>query len=243
MQFWFANKKKGQIFSLVMIISLPVSVTLILYLFFPDDDRFEEIFNDQRADAVSIAYLEQLLRSSPNNWRLRYKLGSQLKATGQYVEAWDTVNSFNMTSLKSDRYLKTCLLKAEIASFLAFSATDVESNEYWKTIATTLLKNNDWEHSTKAELKRLIVLAPALELQDMTGDFYYLLSTIDPQNSIHWLGSAAEWKLAAGKGYQAGIYYRMIAPKLSGNEGWENAADAFSAIPANSIPTGTFSVN
>ncbi|WP_263080819.1 tetratricopeptide repeat protein [Endozoicomonas sp. Mp262] len=250
MQFWSADKKKGQLFSLALILSLPLWVGTALFMFFPNDQHFEEIFNDAQADGVSIAYLQQLLRSSPADFRLRHKLAAQFKATGQFNDAWDTLQPFSEIKLSEQQNRKVKLLKAEVSAQLGFSAATPAEKEQWHNIAITLLTETNWKNASLAELERLTALAPSIGLQSLTADLYLLQAEADSNHRARWLNKAALWKLAAGQGEQAGEIYSQMASQIKAcdnchdineqtlgsqflssrelrKQAWNNAADAF----------------
>lgn len=216
MQLWsanknFGNKTKNQLFTLLAILSLPLWVGMALFMLFPNDQRFEDIFQDSQADGVSISYLQQLLKSSPGNFRLRHKLATQLKATGQFNEAWKTLDGFTGKNLNDREYRLIQLLKAEISAQLGFAGPTPEARQQWYGTAITLLEKTPWENASAAELKRLTVLAPALDQQSLTADFYLLLAEADSLHRSRWLNQAALWKLAASQGKEAGNIYSQMA--------------------------------
>ncbi|GAA4652754.1 hypothetical protein GCM10023116_50380 [Kistimonas scapharcae] len=204
-----------------MLLALLAWVLFALVMLFQDDRHFEEQFADARADAVSIAYLRQLQRSSPDDWRLRHKLASQLNVTGQYQEAWDTLQSVTLAALSQAQVMQLHLLQVDVAAQWAFAAADPQERERWIDNIRERLRDTPWQGLSIEGLKKLADMAASIGEPGLSADFYQRLARVDARHSRHWLEKAAQWKLAANESGQAGAIYTDMAAAIEEGEACE----------------------
>lgn len=81
------GRKRESFFSLPALILMGVLIALTLYLLFPRQSVFKDPDYLETPDALSIAYLEVLLRSDSDNAPLRLGLARALGQTGQVDRA------------------------------------------------------------------------------------------------------------------------------------------------------------
>ncbi|WP_150912072.1 tetratricopeptide repeat protein [Marinobacter halotolerans] len=81
------RRNRESFFSLPALILLGALIALALYLLYPRQSVFEDANYLEKPDALSIAYLEVLLRSDSDNVPLRLSLAKALGATGQIDRA------------------------------------------------------------------------------------------------------------------------------------------------------------
>ena len=84
-------RKRESFFSLPALMLMGALIALALYLLFPRQSVFENPDYLDRPDALSIAYLEVLLRADADNQPLRLSLANALSATGQLDRAEATL--------------------------------------------------------------------------------------------------------------------------------------------------------
>lgn len=81
------RRNREPFFSLPALILMGALISLALYLLYPRQSVFEDQSYLEKPDALSIAYLEVLLRSDSDNVRLRVILSKALVASGQLDRA------------------------------------------------------------------------------------------------------------------------------------------------------------
>ena len=81
------RRNRESFFSLPALVLMGALIALALYLLFPRQAVFENPEYLETPDALSIAYLEVLLRSDSDNVPLRLSLARALSTTGQLERA------------------------------------------------------------------------------------------------------------------------------------------------------------
>lgn len=83
--------RRPAFFSLPALLLMGVMIALVLYLLFPRQAIFEDLRYLDSPDAISLAYLETLLRSDPDNVPLRVNLGRMQRQAGHLSQARQTL--------------------------------------------------------------------------------------------------------------------------------------------------------
>lgn len=85
------KQRRPAFFSLPALVVMGVLLALVLYVLFPRQGAFEDLRYLSDPDAVSMAYLETLLKSDPDNTPLRINLSRMQSQVGQYDKARKTL--------------------------------------------------------------------------------------------------------------------------------------------------------
>ena len=85
------QRRRPSFFSLPALLLMGVLFALVLYVLFPRQAIFEDLRYLNNPDAVSLAYLETLLKSDPDNTPLRINLGRMQRQAGQLDQARATL--------------------------------------------------------------------------------------------------------------------------------------------------------
>ncbi len=85
------KQRRPAFFSLPALLLMGHLLALVLYVLFPKQNAFDDLRYLSDPDAVSLAYLETLLKSDPDNTPLRINLGRMQSQVGQYDKARNTL--------------------------------------------------------------------------------------------------------------------------------------------------------
>lgn len=85
------QQRRPSFFSLPALLVMGVLLALVLYILFPRQAAFDDLRYLENPDAVSIAYLETLLKSDRDNIPLRINLGRMQRQAGQLDKARKTL--------------------------------------------------------------------------------------------------------------------------------------------------------
>ena len=181
-----------------------IALVVLLSLVFPDKQLFEELLTRSTSDALSIAYLENLLDSDPDNpdWRLLLA-GEQVGIT-PYAQLHALLQPiWQRGSQEQQKRARHIQLKA-IAMAYQSGQTILSAAEIDR-----LLQQQLRESSTSAELIQLADNALLLKRNTMALSIYQQLSTTYPADYRKWLAAAAERSLGSGNYRLAADLYLM----------------------------------
>ena len=211
-----ANRRSGKtgvalLFPWGGFILFPVILFGLIFFLYTDRNDFEEDFNDRQADAISIAYLKQMVRSKPEDWRLVYRLSSQLQATGQFIDAWLYLGNYDDSHLDNTQKTQRLALMAQVAGSRSFAESDPALRAFWVDRAQQILSEHDWQKAPAAILHQLAKLTLAMEDPGTAVDLFQLLALTDNAGSYQWQLQAAGWSQASEKAKQSGDYFLRAA--------------------------------
>ena len=86
------RQRKPAFFSLPALLALAALITVTLYLLFPRQAIYEDPRYLESPDSISLAYLETLLKSDPDNRALRLTLGRMQQKIGEHTKAIRTLS-------------------------------------------------------------------------------------------------------------------------------------------------------
>ncbi|MBX9753862.1 MAG: tetratricopeptide repeat protein, partial [Pseudomonadaceae bacterium] len=159
-----------------------------------------------KADGVSIAYAELLLKSKPDDQNLRLQLIEQLVAVGNLDRA--ELHLANMTA--GELQAQADFLRLEVKLQRAFAhpggLTESQRLEYTKLLASLLQRG-----LSAARLQQAAELALAFAEPQLAAKAYARLAQVDPNNAPYWLELGARWYRAAGDSVQAAALYQRLA--------------------------------
>ena len=173
-----------------------LAVASLLALLFPGLD-FGHPKHLGPPDELSIAYLQQVLRTHPGDRAARLLLARQQQALGHWDAAED---SFRLLAGGGDRIAtqaELALLDLERARLDAMPATDAERPlRQQQTLAALRLVAP--APLGPEQLARLADTALALEAPADAAEIYERLAALDAANQHDWLLRAARWRRATG---------------------------------------------
>lgn len=214
MRFWYVSQKRERIFDhAALILFLVVLIAVLLWLF-PQQGYFRKKLPDGRVDAVSIAYLELLARSAPNDNLLKRNLIEQLIQTGEYQKAYTELNTLiNISTLPVDPSLG--LMRLEILTQLTFeNKQNIKERLKYRTLALQELRNSVQRVSTIEQRERLAEISLSLSEPLIAARLYEALAneknTKKARNlelAIKWYMAAQQYDVAAGLNEQLADYY------------------------------------
>ncbi|QBM18433.1 hypothetical protein MARI_25740 [Marinobacter sp. JH2] len=86
------RQRKPAFFSIPALLALAALITVTLYLLFPRQAIYEDPGYLESPDSISLAYLETLLKSDPDNQVLRLTLGRMQQKVGEHTNAIGTLS-------------------------------------------------------------------------------------------------------------------------------------------------------
>ncbi|MDO9320333.1 MAG: tetratricopeptide repeat protein [Pseudomonas sp.] len=159
-----------------------------------------------KADGVSIAYAELLLKSKPDDQSLRLQLIEQLLAVGNLDRA--ELHLANMPPGELDAQADFLRLEAKLQRAFAHpeGLTESQRLEYAQLLASLLQRG-----LSAARLQQAAELALAFAEPQLAAKAYARLAEVDPNNAPYWLELGARWSRAAGDSAQAAALYQRLA--------------------------------
>lgn len=110
-----ATNKRPSFFSVPALTLLAALITLALYVLYPRSSFFENLSSTSKPDALSIAYLEALVASDPNNASIRMSLARMYAEVGKFDTAWSVLEPVKFSENSDLSHLEakvTVLLRA-----------------------------------------------------------------------------------------------------------------------------------
>ncbi|NOZ38072.1 MAG: tetratricopeptide repeat protein [Gammaproteobacteria bacterium] len=178
------------------LISMVVVIGLTLALLFPKKAIFSDPAYIDSPDAISIAYLELLLKSDPDNTELRLSLARQLYVTGQLTQAMSIINLL-LTNPPAEFQTQIYNLYIKLIAQRYF-ASKGKSRRTLFTDLQTAFNQATQAAMTLTELKTVYDMArrwAAPSTQLLIIKKIILLATT-PQQKVSWMLEASDLYLA-----------------------------------------------
>jgi len=186
----------------VRLVSIPglmlmlLVILTVLYLLIPRRAMFEDPALLSHPDALSIAYLRAVLRSDPQQHKIRLSLARQMLRLGRYQEAGEILEA--LPEEPASLGFAKLLLEAEIALRMLYAEGDQRHAEAIRRELTTRLQQFPMEKVAPGELQELLELGTRLGAgPDFMAWLHRTLATKDPSNAARWWAEAGRWALAA----------------------------------------------
>lgn len=178
------------------LISMVVVIGLTLALLFPKKAIFSDPAYIDSPDAISIAYLELLLKSDPDNTELRLSLARQLYVTGQLTQAMSIINLL-LTNPPAEFKTQIYNLYVKLIAQRYF-ASKGKSRRTLFTDLQTAFNQATQAAITLTELKTVYDMArrwaaPATQLLIIKK---IILLATTPQQKVSWMLEASDLSLA-----------------------------------------------
>jgi len=196
-----ADKREFLVRPLALIVAV-VAVVAVMALLLPRNSLVSSLENIGEPDALSVAYLQTLLRAEPDNDAIRLLLVEHLAATGKIEEAQKLLREVKAGTVISRE--KMAYLSARIAiSRLLRHPDDRELRRGAEEAVNELFKFPSSEFS----VTNWDALANSLlqaGLPELAAECYLRLADLDPEHQIQWLRKAVRWLVATGQNSRAG---------------------------------------
>jgi hypothetical protein len=189
-------RERHRLISPAALVGLAALAGAALVLVFPGAELVDQIQRYGRHDEISAGYIASLLKTDPDNRRLRLTLVEQLIARGDIAAAREALAPLRGAG-GNDRELKLIdfrLLRAELDAAPNPGAAAPLRERARRELDD--LAKLEWE---PAELARLAEDASALGASELAARLYRRLADIDPKRAGDWTDRAARTSLAAGE--------------------------------------------
>lgn len=178
------------------LISMAVVITLVLALLFPKKAIFSDPTYIDSPDAISIAYLELLLKSDPDNIELRLSLARQLYVTGQLKQTMGVINLL-LTSTPARFRTQIYNLNVKLIAQEYFAHKGKARKTLFSRLQTAFNQAIQ-AATTLPELKTVYKMArrwaaPATQMRIIKK---IILRTTIPQEKVSWMLKASNLSLA-----------------------------------------------
>ncbi|MGI9285032.1 MAG: tetratricopeptide repeat protein, partial [Pseudomonadales bacterium] len=213
MRFWYVNNNRERIFDHTSLILFFAVIVAVLIWLFPQQAEFRKQLPADQVDAVSIAYLELLLKTVPEDTPLRINLIRQLTQTGQHKKALVRLN-YLLVSYPLDYVSTIDLLQLQILAQLSFSNTIGEDKKiaYRGTVEQLLMKMQSQNYAN-SERQTIAAIALAVGKPLYAANQYVYLAANDASKTSYWWQQAAKWYLAAGEQQKVARIYVDLAKR------------------------------
>jgi hypothetical protein len=188
-------------------------IVIVLGLVFPRQSVLT-LPEGGKADGVSIAYAELLLKSNPDNQNLRLQLIEQLVAVGNLDRAEFHLGNMTGGELEAQADFLRLEVKLQRTFARPDGLTESQRLEYAKLLASLLQRDLSTAHLQQAAELALAFAEPLL-----AAKAYARLAEVDPNRASYWLELGARWYRAAGDSAQAAaLYQRLVSLSASADE-------------------------
>ena len=202
-----------------------VVIAALLIIVFPRKLLIQQREYAGEATAISVAYLQALLRSQPGDTNVRINLVQQLLELGQLDAARNALEPLETgkTNLGPDVDWLSFRILSERYLSLPTGAPERARLEPRVSAKLSALVGKD---IPKGHLERLARLALAIEHPGTASRLYEQLAEEEPERAIPLLTLAGKWALAAGESDRAAsLYWRVV----------RNGDDAQSRVAADEL--------
>lgn len=198
------------------LVAIVIGVLSIAGLLYSVRKPVDEILVSQQTDAISISYLEQLIRIHPKDWGIRHQLVTQLYSTGQYQRAWAYLSSFQTDPLPLAENIQWRVMGIRLTSVLSFNTAEAsEQRKRWRETFLSLVAFDHWHKATINDLMIVAGLANDLGAHDQAIELYTVLGSMDIERGHQWWAKAAEITLSQNHPYNAADLYVIASQTTS----------------------------
>lgn len=213
MHFWYVNNDRERIFDRTSLILFFAVIVAVLIWLFPRQAEFRKQLPADQVDAVSIAYLELLLKTVPEDLPLRVNLIQQLMQTGQYQKALLRLN-YLLVSYPPEDANTIDLLQLQIVAQLTFSdAIGTEKKAAYRATVEQLLARMGGASYSNEEHQTIAAIALAVGKPAYAAHQYAYLAASEAGKKTYWSEQAAKWFLAAGEHEKVARIYVDLAKR------------------------------
>lgn len=213
-----AQSERERLFTPVIVILFGLAMALALYLVFPEKRLEERLAKAQKADSLTIAYLNSWLAAKPDDDDLRLVLAKQNIQLGYYDTARAALQPLLTTSnprLQNEvRWLQLDMAEREAYALPALSPERVAAMEKVRIELRALAKLDQ----TLARRELLAKKALALNDMPLAAQLYRQLAMANPNGSAEFFIQTADILLATGDYRAAADMYFKARQKTTSYE-------------------------
>ena len=169
-----------------------------------------------KPDAISIAYLQAMLRSAPGDAALRLELIRQLLDTGRWPEAASVLDGLKTDDPRLSMKAELLRLRIRAERITQLPVDDVRRVALTARLAAQLQELATRHHNSDT-LEWLYRLALDVDRPDLAAHFADQLAGQLPGRAAHWWGEAGRWHLAAGEQLPAADAYMQASKHGAGD--------------------------
>lgn len=215
MQFWYVNRKREQIFDRPALLVFVLTTIAVLSWLFPQQTVFRQEAHASEVDAVSIAYLEVLLKAAPDDHFLRLNLANQLRTTGQLDEAYKVLKPLVRpypAGFEAESYLAELALASALLMQKMGGSTQAKHQEHFMQ----LLADAPRYELLKPHREMVSKIALAHGQPDVSAEQLVALASDDKDRAEHWLNLAARDFKASEQHERVAAIYVDLSKKVVG---------------------------
>jgi len=203
------DKRIALVRPLTLITALLALIAALVGLF-PSQKRLTALSSQGESDALSIAYLQLLLRVHPDDDALRRALAHNLAAAGKWADARSVLAPLLGQPHEGGRRARMEALEIDFLVAKSLKTGSPERTGLRNDIARQL-ENLRTETSDHGSLARLADISLAMALPHVAAPIYQKLAAVDKAGGQRWLDLAATQYLASGAPDQAARAYQEAA--------------------------------
>ncbi len=200
-------------------------LSLALYVLYPRQAMFEDTNNLDNPDALSLAYLEVLLRSDPDNTSLRLNLARMQASVGQHQKAQRTLEPLLAADVvpSSAKELQLRLMMQELAA-----TQDSQKREVLRArLAQEVRDLTEQPYTLKRKLTLLAHTQPLLTPEQLSQALGPLLSQASGTRRLSIARRLAEAQEASGSPQAAADTLRGVIELATNSAGGKADSAAF----------------
>ncbi|MEO5659256.1 MAG: tetratricopeptide repeat protein [Polaromonas sp.] len=177
---------------------------------FPSQQRLSALSRQRESDALSIAYLQLLLRTHPDDDALRRAVAHNLASAGKWDQARSILHPLLGQANESGQRMRMDALEIE---FLLLQTLPKDSPERTVVMGNIvrLIESLRREIMGRDTMVRLAEISLAMTLPNLSAQIYYQLAAIDPDKRQSWLELAATHYLGSNAPDRAARVYEEAA--------------------------------
>tara|TARA_B100000989_G_scaffold296120_1_gene278613 strand:+ start:2986 stop:3945 length:960 start_codon:yes stop_codon:yes gene_type:complete len=220
--FWSSAKRVNNaniepFVSIGQIAAFFVAVIVVFVLLFPRYSIWQQVTAEVKADPVTENYLANMIRSYPNDDRLRIQLALQQVGLGHYDDAKETVSP--LLQKATDPLIKNQVVWVYYLIQYDQTLAMPKDSEQYATAMNALrnqLRNLAQQNLTPHQLGILGRDALSISEPQLAVHFYSQLFQYPYYRNLNWLVIAAKAALSIGAYQQSASFY-LAAEKLTNN--------------------------
>jgi len=200
MPFSSADKREVLVRPIALAVAI-LAVLAVMALLLPRNSLVSSLENIGAPDALSVAYLQTLLRAEPDNDAIRLLLVDHLAATGKIEEARQQLQAVKPGTVIPPEKMAYLTVKIAIARLLRHP-DDQAFRRDAETAIKALMKLPSHQFSL-ANWKALADSFLQAGLPQWAAECYLRLADLDQTHQVQWLRQAAQWLVASGQNNRA----------------------------------------
>lgn len=177
---------------------------------FPSQQRLNALSRQRESDTLSIAYMQLLLRTHPDDEALRSAVAHNLAGAGKWDEARSTLAPVSNQASESGQRMRMEALEIE---FFILQQMPKDSPQRSAVMGNIVAKIEGLRREAlgRAALVRLAEVSLAVTLPGTAAQIYHRLAALDTEKRQHWLVLAATHYLASNAPERAAPVYEEAA--------------------------------